>query len=505
MIKKNYRSQFYFHFILATFLGFTLRSLSSYFSYGAQSLDDYTHGIIPAIEWIQGKHIQVPDWRSPLLVWFLGLFLKIGNTLGVESIFNQIRWILFSLGTFSTLVILTYGHYVNKYLLNEKNTSFFIFSSYLLSLHPLLVFSQTRAFGESIAITFLFISFCLFYSYKKEQIQNNHIQQHFVFFSAWLILGLACLFRFQVGVIAVVTFAYFAYKSISKRQWSILANMLIACFLILLSCALIDFLFDRKFFSTLQAYLAINHDVGSKHTNQPWWNTWFTFLGMFFVPFTLPFFNKLKKLSKSELMMLFLSLVFVLIHSLVPHKEERFLYPILPFIVLIFSRLWFESLNTTYEKFIFRPLIVFISFTSITFVVFSNSQSGELETYYNIEKAKAPIYIWEQNSLISEGYFRPKFLELLNQKNKIFYNEQNRTPTAEDLNQIKLNWNFLLFTANSEDAVSKNIEFARQIDFNCDPPENMQSFGDKIIYMLNPKVNQRRKAVWISLCQTRLI
>jgi hypothetical protein len=501
MFKSDYRSQFYIHFFMATFLGFALRALSSYFSYGAQSLDDYTHGIIPAIEWIQGKDIQIPDWRSPLLVWFLGFFLKVGKFLGVESIFSQIKWILFSLGTFSTLIVLTYGHYANKYLLTEKNKSVLIFSSYLLNLHPLLIFSQTRAFGESIAMVFLFVSSCLFYSYIKESPQKKNLELHLIFFSAWLMLGLACLFRFQVGIIAVLAFVYFFYFSFSKKNWLLLTNMLIACSLILLFCAIIDLQFNRKVFSTLSAYLAINQDVGSKHTNQPWWNTWLTFFGMFFVPLTLPFIGHIKKLSKTEMLVLFLTLIFVLIHSFVAHKEERFLYPILPFIVLIFSKLWFESLNTFYEKFIFRPLIIILSTAGITLVVFSNSQAGEFDTYYKIEEVNAPIYFWEESSLISEGYFRPKFIELLNQKNKIFYDEKNRAPALQELLDIKKNWDFLFFSASTQESVNKNIQLAQEQEFICEPTKNMQSFGDKIIYSLNPKVNQRRKPVWTSLCK----
>ena len=62
------------------------------------------------------------------------------------------------------------------------------------------------------------------------------------------------------------------------------------------------------------------------------------------------------------------ALSFIVVHSATPHKEERFLYPILPMLLLIFGFAWFALPSTAIK--LRKSLVVFhLSLTALLFTV----------------------------------------------------------------------------------------------------------------------------------------
>src|SRR3954470_9311330 len=98
------------HFWRAMFLGATLRILSAWFVYGPQALDDYKHGVYPAYQFFAGIPLDLPDYRSRLLVWLLGGFTYLASFAGVTSALGQVRAMYLGLG-FISLIGIVGTHY----------------------------------------------------------------------------------------------------------------------------------------------------------------------------------------------------------------------------------------------------------------------------------------------------------------------------------------------------------------------------------------------------------
>lgn len=473
--------------------------MTAYFVYGAQSVDDYSHGLLPTLEYFEGKALDLPLWRSPLLVWTLIPFAKLAQLLGLGTQFGQIRFILFGLGLFSCLGIWAYYHWAQRKAAEPENqgassrgvspktasvfgddgqTWLLALPMYLLSLHFLMPFASTRAFGESISITLVLVGFLW--------IERNRV------FQGALLLGIACLYRFQVGLLAFGFAAYFA----SKKKWRELGLVIAAGATTALLEGLVDLSFGRWPLETLYNYFYVNKDGAVEHSIQPWYNTWATLLPIWFLPFSLPILRQLKKLSAFERTWLGIILFFVFMHSLIPHKEERFLYPILPLMLLIFGRLWAREWGSRFEKYFFRPFFGLVLALGLAVASTSNSQAGEYEPLLLAERAGRPVLIWDYDSVLRISFFRHRLV-----KPPVDYQEFDRWPTAPELVAFK---DRVLFFVTSKD---ENLELWKQqssdilsAGWQCLEKIRIQSPADRVIYRLNPKYNTRRKPTWLIEC-----
>lgn len=474
------------HFGIALLLGLVARTITSYFVYGAQSVDDYSHGLLPTLEFFEGKALDLPLWRSPLLVWTLIPFAKLSQLLGFDTQFGQIRFILFCLGLFSCLGIWAYYRWAQSKALefgdkawNTTEASWLlVLPMYLLSLHFLMPFASTRAFGESIAITLVLVGFLW--------IERRRV------FAGVLLLGLACLYRFQVGLLAFGFAAYF----LSQKKWREFGLVIAAGATTALIEGMIDMGFGRWPLETLYNYFYVNKDGAVEHSIQPWYNTWATLLPIWFLPFSLPLLRQLKKIETFEKIWLGVIFFFVLLHSLIPHKEERFLYPILPLMLLLFGRMWAREWGSKFEKYFFRPFFGLILVLGLGVASISNSQSGEYEPLLLAEKKKAPVLIWDFDSVLRISFFRHRLV-----KPPVDYQEFDRWPTAPELVPFKER---ILFFVTSK---QENLELWNQqsgellsAGWQCLDKIRIQSVADSVIYRLNPKYNTRRKPTYLIEC-----
>lgn len=473
------------HLGIALLLGLIARFVTAYFVYGAQSVDDYSHGLLPTLEFFEGKAFDLPLWRSPLLVWTLIPIAKLGLLLGIDTQFGLIRFILGGLASFSLLGIVGYYIWADKKWrktpeagAGEREDRLYYLPLYLLSLHFLMPFASTRAFGESIAITLVLLGFLL-------------IERQKIFWGA-LLLGITCLYRFQVGLLA---FGFAAYY-LGSRQWRNLGWVVLAGIITGMIEGLIDFGYGRYPLETLYNYFYVNKDGAVEHSIQPWYNTWAALLPLWFLPFSLPLMTQLKKMERFEKVWLGVVLFFVLMHSLIPHKEERFLYPILPIMLVLFGRIWARGWDMGYNKYFFKPFYGFILAAGLILASVSNSQAGEYEPLLRAEKIRGPVLIWDFDSVLRISFFRHRLV-----KPPVDYQEFDRWPTAPELVPFK---DRTVFLVTSKDENLLSLENAQSellsAGWVCQEKVKIQSLADSVIYKLNPKYNTRRKPTYLVAC-----
>src|ERR1019366_5248133 len=122
------------HYIRALGLGLLLRGFCAYFVYGPQALDDYKHGVWPAYQFFAGQALDLPDYRSRLLVWMLAGFIRIASWFDCESALAQVRVM------YSGLALLSLLGVVGTYLLVKtfRSKLFGGMALYLVAAFPLM-------------------------------------------------------------------------------------------------------------------------------------------------------------------------------------------------------------------------------------------------------------------------------------------------------------------------------------------------------------------------------
>lgn len=469
-------------------LGFTARMVTSYVVYGPQSMDDYGHAVLPGLEFADGKALEIPVWRSPLLVWTLGGITEIGHALGLVDVFSLIRFQLIFLGLFSFLLP---GYYVwtrRDDLVREPR--FQLMAVSLLSLHFVMLFASTRAFGESIAMTLSFIALLMMQKALPQR------QYGFLFFGS-LLLGIASLYRFQIGVFSVGFLAYMIWK----KEWKGVGVLILAGLVSAVLQGLVDHQVGRWPLQTLYEYLYVNKDGAVEHSIQPWYNTWITALALMFVPFSLPLFRHWNKLNREEKVLAALCAFFIFMHSLIPHKEERFLYPVMPFLLLILAKLWSMAWNEKSEKWVFRPFAFLVLIIGFFLVPVSNSQSGEYEPMRYAESLHKPTILWENDSLLEHSAFYMKIV-----RKPVVINFDKAWP-KEGIMQDGIKQNEFVFVTSNDTQVETLQKFLDSVagdpSIVCSAIWKVQSPIDAVIYAMNPHMNVRRRPSWMAHCHVK--
>lgn len=492
------------HLLWALLLAFAFRTLTAYFNYGPQSVDDYDHGLLPAWELVRGIPLDLPAWRSPLLVWTLFPFAWLGSALGLTVSFDQFRVIMTGLGLFSLLGIWNFGKYLSRNpsfqtrsdrmgepeLSEATRRRLWLVPLYLLSIHFILSFAVTRAFGEVIAATLVLISIL----WMEESLDFPQKNSRWRFFFGACLLGIACLYRYQVGVLGVGMAVYLLATRRFREFGLLAAGGLVA----MLIEGFKDVAFGRYFLESLFNYLQVNKNGAVEWSNQPWYNTWTTVMLMFFLPFSAPFFMNLKKTLRVERLLWGLILFFTLLHSLIPHKEERFLYPILPLVLVLLGRMWALSWNTKFEKYFFRPFIGLIMVLGLGVATISNSQSGEYEPILRAQRLHKSVLIWDWESLLEKGFFRHRLIVP-----PVEYVAEARFPDADALERLRQTGQALMLVTSNEARMTDLEVWLRSIPagLHCGEIEKVQSIGDRMLYRSNPKYNVRRKPTWLAICE----
>jgi phosphatidylinositol glycan class B len=490
LIRYLRRHSLSFHLCRALIIGFTLRSLSAYFVYGPQALDDYKHGVWPAFQIFSGQIPDLPPYRSHLLVWLLVGFIDVAHFFGLESALSQVRAMYFGLGVLSLLAI--YG--ASLYASCFRSRIFGGLAVYLLAVYPLMPFASTRAFGESVALTFVVLGLAIC---EHARLKTNRSGEMALGF---FVIGVAALFRFQVGVI------YLAYAGtlLFFRHWRFLGAMLIAGLALLVAQAYIDIWSDKTPFATLQAYILENEGGAAKYGVSPWYNTWALIFGMTLFPFSLVFLLKLKQMIHRHLPACVSLFAFVFIHSIVAHKEERFMYPILGLLLILLAYVWTLARHSQKARQIYSTAYFVVSLLTLPIACFVNSQAGEIEPAAIAQDYFGSVAYIDHESLFQKSMIQFYFLRPPSQilptglggLNLGYAEEVLKTNT--ELRGVEILTSVPAAFAAIESLSEQSSDLVR-----CGKSQIATSMVDRLLYRLNPKHNQRRRPTYYILCERK--
>ncbi len=477
------------HLCIALALGFGLRMLSAYFVYGPQALDDYKHGVWPAYQYFAGLPLDLPEYRSHLLVWLLASFIRVGSWFGVESALAQVRTMYFGLALLSLLGI--FGTYL--FVKTFRSRIFAALAVYLIAIFPIMPFVGTRAFGEAVAMSFVMFGFGILENSRRLRRQN--LVYWIVGFAA---LGVATLFRFQAGLLFVSYVAVLLYL----KNWRAVAGGAVAGVLTILAQGGIDVASGKSFLGSLFFYLAANEGGAAQYGVSPWYNTWLLVLVLSFAPFSFVFAGKLKNLWLKHWFWLFPFLVYVLAHSLIGHKEERFLYPIFGLELWALAWLWASSTIFWPARKIYSTAVLGLSVPLLFAVCFVNSQEGEIEPPAFAESRYKNVIYLDHESLFGMSLIQFYFLRPPSILNKVAKEGFNAHAVDDALMEHPEHRAVVLLTSVSDvrDELLA-MEGIKTFASRCLQMRVAGSMIDRLLYSLNPKHNQRRRPTWYLICE----
>lgn len=484
------RGDLKFHFVVALAVGFLLRLLSAWFVYGPQALDDYKHGVWPAYQFFAGEVMDLPDYRSHILIWLLAGFLKIGSWFGVESALAQVRTMYIGLASVSLLAIV--GTYLFATSFKRRAG---IVAMYLVALYPLMPFVSTRAFGEAVSLSLVTLAFGVLESTRRRY--PNRLTFWLVGF---LILGVATLFRFHVGLL----FVSYGLILIYLRLWSGVTGGLIAGASTVLMQAAVDSLSGKALMGTLVAYIAANEGGAAQYGVSPWYNHVLLVLGLALVPFSFGLFRYSKSLWNKHWPLLIPFLIFLMAHSATPHKEERFMYPVVGLQLWFIAALWIAGARDRWVRRFFAPALLVVTVILLPVFCLVNTQEGEIEPPAYVEKKYKRVIYLDHESLFGLSRFQFYFLRPPSQFEKVERFELNAIRVDQALHDHPNLPVVVLLTSNPEAKDElQAIAGIKTLNAECLQLRTAGSPVDRLIYAMNPKHNQRRRPTWYLVCERR--
>jgi hypothetical protein len=488
ILRRFFRSHsLCWHLGWVLFLGLFARALSAHFVYGPQALDDYKHGVWPAYQFFAGQEISLPEYRSHFLIWILAGFLKIASFVGVSSALTQVRSMYLGLGVLSLLGIV--GTYL--YVRNFRSKIFGALALYLMALQGLMPFLSTRAFGEALALPFVLLGLGM--------IEDQRLSKK----GGWpvafgvLSLGVACCLRFHVGLIVLSYGAVLIYL----REWKIIGWGILGGVATLAMQVGIDEFSGKAPFETLKIYLAENGGGGAQYGVSPWYNTWAFALGLTLFPFSLLLWRSARGVWRRHWPIIIPSLVFILVHSLVPHKEERFLYPVVGLIWIVLAAFWSASSFSKWPRKVYSPLFLTLNVVLLLCACLVNSQEGEIEPAAYAEHKYGRVLYLDNESLFGQSKFLPYFLRPPSRMEPIGPNDMQMSKIDQSL-QAHPDIQAVMMMTSAVDAVDflRSMVQIKTIESQCGELRQAGSLMDRVLYNLNPKHNQRRRPTWYVVC-----
>ncbi|HAL95187.1 MAG TPA: hypothetical protein DCP55_04375 [Chitinophagaceae bacterium] len=350
--------------ILVCGLAFYL--LTAWFNVGIIASDDYEFGIariVPAQNWTALEIINISGIRSPIPNLVLYAFTKLAYCLGIVDPVTQLRVALLFVGFFSYSV---YSILCFLFFRQDKGKS--TVAIFLLSFYFLAPMIFTRPLIENLSAPFLLVSCWAACEYFKTIKIGDLLL-------SLIALSFACMFRFQVSVCALVLVVIV----VLKRKWKHLLILGLAGVFSIFLTGVLDWIYKGGLHASFLAYTKYQAGNIQRFGAQPVYVFVALFLGLSMPPLLFQRYHDFSwRRSFGHLIpaLMFLS-VFVISHSVVVHKEERFMVPVLPIFFILVTPL---ALYTWRNSRLRRNIFLVLNFLLLPLASFNAPQTNLIES-----------------------------------------------------------------------------------------------------------------------------
>ncbi len=473
-------------------IGLSFRFLASIFSKGFLTLDDHFNFVVDADTIASGNQLPTDYKDSPLYPSFGALIMYTSRALGINSPDYEMFTIRFVQGLLSLFVI--YFVYKILELKTDKTTAFL--GGFLTSTLFIIPITAVHQFEEVICQVPLLASIWILIKREKLQVLNP-----FIILLSGLLMGVSLILRFpMISFIGIFTIGLI----FSQQTRRFIIPFLFGIIFVALTQAVINtfingefgYSFKRNYGWILDNPCDLFHTSG--YPEGPMWRYLFTLLGIFIPPFSFLFLFAAIKGSKIFSIIGASTLAFLIAHSIIANKQERFLLPIIPILIILGAAGFIsiknyvlrKRLQTLYGMF----WIYFWILNSILLIatIFHYGKKDRVEPFVFIQKQHnaTGILIAQYNyQFLIPDYYLGKPLPPM----FIFNDKNNFSNDIENLNKSQIDINYLVLYSDSVETDRSLFEHALRKKFKLLKTFS-PSLGDWIANFFNPKYNRIKTA-----------
>lgn len=379
--------------LLILIAAFLARMLSVIFSKGFGMYDDHfvvvetAQSFVDGYDynhWLPSSNPAYPGGHSWLYPGFIYVFFSVLEFFNITDPQIKMYVLRFFHALFSLLVVI-YGYRITKKIAGQKTANTV---AWLLSLLWFMPFFSVRNMVEFVCVPFMIYASWLTIRDKKDL---------FTYFISGIIMGLSVSVRFQCAFFL----AGFALGILLTKKWKeflLFCLGFIICFAIIQGT--IDYFIWGKPFTEFREYVRYNFVNATSYVNSPWYNYILLISGILIPPVSIILVAGYLLSARKNSPLFFGVFVFILFHSIFPNKQERFILPVIPFIVMLGIIGWNafhdRSAFWTRHRILLKSFWIFfwcINIILLPFISTMYSKRSRVETMCYLSKYKNLRYI----------------------------------------------------------------------------------------------------------------
>lgn len=450
-------------------LGLLLTVSVGFFNHGIIALDDYSEGFarfVPAQNHTFQETIEGAGIRLPFQSLFLLALGKAGLGLGFHEPIEQLRFVLMLIGAF---IFCFHTLTARQYFSTARDR---IIVLILTSFYFILPLIYSRPLIENLSGGFLSLGAYAAFKFDTEN------KKRWVFFSV-MAISLAALFRFQTGICIAALPILFLIKR-DRSAWGVFVFSCLAGFL---ATGILDSVLTGGFHRSLISYVDYNIHHASSYGTTPFYSFLLLFLALSLPPSFIGGYRDFpwKKEYRNLLPVFLFFLVFVASHSAIPHKEERFVIPVVVLFLILLTPLaayWVFDRKSKWRVIYFCLL----NFSLLPLASFSTPQSNviSLVRFINDHPEIKDIYDYEGSVVLVPYAFSLRPFKVVPFNGELsFFSTRHDCETPVAIRKDKLDVNPGL-----------RAQLKMIAEFPPGPLEN-------ILIRLNPRQNYRRGTIFL--------
>ena len=396
----------------AIFSGLVFRLLAVIFSKGFGFFDDHFLILEAAQSWVDGTDYnnwlpsEVDSTREPkghpyFYVGIHYLLLKFQTMLGLTDPQGKL-YLIRLLHALWSLLIVYYGF---KIAYKKSNLKVASWVGVALSLYWFFPFLSVRNLVEIACIPPMVIATWLVV--KNDSKLNSRDA-----FLIGLMLALAFSFRFQTVIFSAgFGLALLLLRVHFKYLILIILGFLVTAFVTL---GILDIYIWGKPFVEFMAYVQYNIDNATVYGVDDWHMYISIVLGLLIPPLSILLFTGYFKNWKKEPLLFWPTFLFFAFHTYFPNKQERFILPVVPFIIIL-GFIGGYQIITKYNwesKKWFKNTVIFcvvLNLILLPVLTFSYSKRNRVEAMCYIAKQKDCVRLLIEDSNLDEFTMPPQY------------------------------------------------------------------------------------------------
>lgn len=315
-----------------------LRLIALFFAQGYSHHDDHFLVIEVAEAWVHKNDVanwftsnyqDITSGRGLLYPGTHYIVFKGLDLLGIENVKIKVLIFRFIQILFSLLTVI-YSFKIVKLLSDENKAKVVALICAILWIMPNIA---VRSLTEVVVIPTLLMGSYLALKHVHDK-KNN-----FSLLLAGLLFGISFSLRYQASVYVIGFLLTILFRK-QLKEFLIMTTSGLVYFLLMHGIG--DYLASGTYFGKIIYYVEYNLKFASSYINLPWYNHVLVVVGFLVPPVGIFLFTGSFKTKKEYLPVLIGTLLFLIVHSALKGKQERFMYTMLPFFILLGYTGWCE-------------------------------------------------------------------------------------------------------------------------------------------------------------------